>query len=145
MQPTVLKNGELGGKYNVQGEAELDNLEVAQFVAKELGKPLHYVMHDEPDTRPGHDLRYLLDGSKLREMGWNLPLTFEDSLRKFIQWTVANPQWMELEGFMGTPASEKVATSGAMKPGSNVTSAIREGEAAIKVGNQAAMVAASKL
>jgi len=130
----VLKHGELGGKYNVQGEAELDNLEVAQFVAKELGKPLHYQMHDEPNTRPGHDLRYSLDGTKLREMGWKLPLTFEDSLRKFIQWTVANPRWMELDEFLGTPSSDDKPIStltGTLKPGSNVQTAIKDGEAAL--------------
>jgi len=126
----VLKNGELGGKYNVQGEAELDNLEVAQFVAKELGLPLHYSMHDEPDTRPGHDLRYSLDGSKLREMGWKLPLTFEESLRKFISWTVANPSWLRLDEYPKLEALSPAAvpSSGAMKPGSNVATAIKEGE-----------------
>ena len=68
----------------MQGEIELDNLEVAQFVAKELGKELKYTMHDNPTSRPGHDLRYALDGDKLRELGWKLPLTFFDSLRKTI-------------------------------------------------------------
>ena len=130
----VLEKGELGGKYNVQGEAELDNLEVAQFVAKELGMPLHYTMHDDPVSRPGHDLRYSLDGSKLREMGWQLPLTFDESLRKFIHWTVANPSWLQLDGYpsgaaVGAPAAP---SAGAMKPGSNVASAIAEGEAAMR-------------
>ena len=77
----------LGEKYNVQGEIELDNLQVAQFVAKELGKELKYTMHDNPGSRPGHDLRYSLDGEKLREMGWRLPLTFEESLTKTIRYT----------------------------------------------------------
>ena len=92
-------------------------------------------MHDEPDTRPGHDLRYSLDGTKLREMGWKLPLTFEDSLRKFIKWTVENPRWMELDEFMGTPSSEDkpiVTPTAALKPGSNVQTAIKDGEAALR-------------
>ena len=84
----TLKHGKHGEKYNVQGEIELDNLEVAQFVAKELGKELKYTMHDNPTSRPGHDLRYALDGDKLRELGWKLPLTFFDSLRKTIRWMV---------------------------------------------------------
>lgn len=64
----VLKKGTLGEKYNVQGEAEVDNLQIAKFVAKELGKELKYEMHDNPGSRPGHDLRYSLDGTKLRDM-----------------------------------------------------------------------------
>ena len=49
---------------NAQGEIELDNLAVAQFVAKELGKPLKYKMHDNPLSRPGHDLRCALGGTR---------------------------------------------------------------------------------
>ena len=77
--------------------AELDNLTVAQFVARELGKELKYKMHDATESRPGHDLRYSLDGSKLRALGWKLTLTFEDSLRKTISWTLANPSWLDVE------------------------------------------------
>jgi len=102
----VLKNGKLGEKYNVQGEAEVDNLEIAKFVAKELGKELKYVMHDNPGSRPGHDLRYSLDGTKLRDMGWELPLTFEESLRKCIQWTINNPTWLDKETFMHMPVQD---------------------------------------
>ena len=113
----TLKNGTLGEKYNVQGEAELDNLTVAQFVARELGKELKYKMHDAPESRPGHDLRYSLDGSKLRALGWKLPLTFEDSLRKTISWTLANPSWLDVESFKGMPRADDappiVRTAGA--------------------------------
>lgn len=88
----VLQKGVHGEKYNVQGEIELDNLEVAQFVAAELGKELKYKMHDNPSSRPGHDLRYALDGDKLYQLGWRLPLTFQESLRKTIRWMVQNPE-----------------------------------------------------
>jgi len=102
----VLKNGERGEKYNVQGEAEVDNLEIAKFVAKELGQELKYVMHDNPGSRPGHDLRYALDGTKLREMGWKLPLTFEESLRRTVRWTTANPSWLDKETFLHMPIAD---------------------------------------
>uniref|UniRef100_A0A7S3EVG7 NAD(P)-binding domain-containing protein n=1 Tax=Haptolina ericina TaxID=156174 RepID=A0A7S3EVG7_9EUKA len=102
----VLKQGKLGEKYNVQGEIELDNLEIAKFVAKELGKELKYTMHDNPSSRPGHDLRYSLDGSKLRDMGWKLPLTFEESLRRTIQWTLANPSWLDQVTFLHMPPAD---------------------------------------
>ena len=70
-----LKHGQHGEKYNVQGEIELDNLELAQFIASELGKPLKYKLHDNPVSRPGHDLRYALDGDKLRALGFELPVS----------------------------------------------------------------------
>lgn len=99
----TLRQGVLGQSYNVQGEEELDNLQVAEFVAKVLGKKLKYSMHDNPLSRPGHDLRYALDGSKLREMGWELPLTFEESLRRTITWTLQNRSWLDQKAFMGIP------------------------------------------
>jgi dTDP-D-glucose 4,6-dehydratase len=95
----VLRHGAHGEKYNVQGELELDNLQVAQFVAAELGKELKYTLHDNPATRPGHDLRYALDGTKLSQLGWRLPLTFYESLRKTIRWMVANPEWLDARSY----------------------------------------------
>ncbi|EOD14415.1 hypothetical protein EMIHUDRAFT_460382 [Emiliania huxleyi CCMP1516] len=102
----VLHKAELGEKYNVKGEAELDNLEVARFIAAELGRELVYEMHDRPDTRPGHDLRYSLDGTKLEELGWKLPFTFEESLRKTIRWTIENPRWLDGDGLFAAPSSK---------------------------------------
>uniref|UniRef100_A0A7S0KYR4 NAD(P)-binding domain-containing protein n=1 Tax=Coccolithus braarudii TaxID=221442 RepID=A0A7S0KYR4_9EUKA len=90
----VLQGGEIGQSYNVRGEAEVDNLEIAQFIANVLGRELDYELHDAPHTRPGHDLRYALDGQKLEDAGWKLPLTFEDSLRNVVRWTVQNPRWL---------------------------------------------------
>jgi len=81
--------------YNIVGEREVSNLELAQFVADCLGKPLKYEMVDFHSSRPGHDLRYSLDGSKLAAMGWTPPVGFEDSLRKTIHWYLANPHWLE--------------------------------------------------
>ena len=72
---------------------------MAYLVAKELGRELKYTLHDAPTTRPGHDLRYALDGDKLRAMGWQLPKTFEESLRKMIRWTVDNPSWLDGASF----------------------------------------------
>ena len=126
----VLKNGKLGEKYNVQGERELDNLEVAQFVARVLEKPLHYEMHDDPVSRPGHDLRYSLDGTKLKDMGWQLPLNFEESLRNTITWTLDNPEWLDQEHFISMPG-EVSSVAPAMKPGYNVDAAIVEGKAKV--------------
>ena len=90
-----MKNGTIGEKYNITGEREVSNLEMAQFIAKVVGKELKYEMVNFHDTRPGHDLRYGLDGEKMFKMGWKLPLSYEDSLTKTIQWTLENRKWLE--------------------------------------------------
>ena len=91
----LIKNGEIGEKYNISGEREVSNLEMAQFIAKFMNKKLDYEMVDFHSDRPGHDLRYGLDGSKLFSMGFSLPLNFEESLRKTVEWTLDNQKWLE--------------------------------------------------
>ena len=91
----LIKNGTLGEKYNISGEREVSNLEMAQLIAKFVGKELKYEMVDFHSNRPGHDLRYGLDGSKLFDMGFKLPLNFEESLQKTVKWTLENQKWLE--------------------------------------------------
>lgn len=82
-------------KFNIVGEREVDNLEMAQFIANVLGKELKYEMTDFHSSRPGHDLRYALDGEKMKAMGWSLPVNFEESLRRTVEWTVENNKWLK--------------------------------------------------
>ncbi len=82
-------------KFNIVGEREVNNLVMAQQIAAILGKELKYRMVDFHGFRPGHDLRYALGGSKMRDMGWILPMTFEDSLRKTVEWMIRNKRWLE--------------------------------------------------
>jgi dTDP-glucose 4,6-dehydratase len=91
----LLNKGEPGDKYNVVGQ-EMDVLSLAQFVADVIGKPLKYEFLDFHSTRPGHDLRYSLDGSKLSAMGWKPSISFLDSLRKVVVWTLENRNWIGL-------------------------------------------------
>ena len=44
--------------------------------------------------RPGHDLRYALDGTKLTNLGWTPPVAFEESLERTVKWTLKNPRWI---------------------------------------------------
>lgn len=81
-------------RYNIVGETELNNLEVAQAVAKHVGKPLKYRLQDFHSARPGHDRRYALDGSLLASAGWKQPHTFEESLEKTVRWTLEHPEWL---------------------------------------------------
>jgi len=91
----LLEKGEVGEKYNVVGEKEVDNLEVAKLIADIIGKPLKYEMVDFHSDRPGHDLRYSLSGEKMKSMGWELPVNFEESFRNTIKWTLEHPEWLE--------------------------------------------------
>jgi dTDP-glucose 4,6-dehydratase len=87
-------NHEVGDKYNIVGEKEVDNLELAQLIAKCIGKPLKYELVDFHSSRPGHDLRYALDGTKLKEMGFSFPKTFEQSMEKMVDWYLEHPDWL---------------------------------------------------
>jgi len=93
----LVEHSKMQEKYNIVGEKELNNLEVAQFVAKVVGRPLDYELVDFHSSRPGHDLRYALDGAKMAEMGWKVPMSFEQSLEKTIRWYLENPRWLEFD------------------------------------------------
>jgi len=75
-------------EYNIVGEVEIDALTLALKIAQICNKKLNYEMVDFHSSRPGHDLRYALDGSKLKRMGWKLPKTFNQSLTKTVMWEI---------------------------------------------------------
>lgn len=81
-------------RFNIVGEKETDNLELAQLVAKYAGKDLKYELTDFHSSRPGHDLRYALDGSLLKAYGWEPPYSFEESLKSTVEWTIAHEEWL---------------------------------------------------
>jgi dTDP-glucose 4,6-dehydratase len=82
-------------RYNIVGELELNNLELAQMVADIIGKPLNYKLENFHACRPGHDRRYALDGSKMNKILWKPPVPFRKSLEKIIEWTFENKEWLE--------------------------------------------------
>jgi len=83
-------------EWNIAGEQEIDNLDLAQRIAKIMGKELKYEMVDFHSSRPGHDLRYALDSSKLLTSGFSYPKTFDDSLKNLVEWTMDNKKWLGL-------------------------------------------------
>jgi len=91
----LINNGKLGEKYNISGEKEVSNMDLALLISKFVGKELEYEMVDFHSSRPGHDLRYGLDGTKLYELGWKPKFDFEKSLNKTVQWTLKNKEWLE--------------------------------------------------
>lgn len=91
----LIQNGTVGESYNLTGEKEISNLEMAQRIAKILGKPLNYELIDFHANRPGHDLRYGLDGTKMEGMGWKMPVGFEEALERTVLWTLQHQEWLE--------------------------------------------------
>jgi dTDP-glucose 4,6-dehydratase len=87
-------------RFNVRGEQEISNDEMVMLVARFLGesKPKSDLVDfvNVEGTRPGHDLRYALDGDKLASLGWKPPVPFEESLERTVRWTVKNPKWISL-------------------------------------------------
>lgn len=82
-------------KFNIVGSAEIDNLSLAQFIADVQGKPLNYELIDFHSSRPGHDLRYALDGSKMANLGWQ-PSSVYDKLEEVVKWSLENNRWLVL-------------------------------------------------
>ena len=82
-------------KFNIVGKDEIDNLSLAKFIAKTQNKTLNFEMVDFHSQRPGHDLRYSLDGSKMKKMGWE-PHSAYKRLEKVIDWTLKNDRWLAL-------------------------------------------------
>lgn len=92
----ILKNGQVGECYNINSRDELDNLDLALKIAQYMGKDLNYELVNFHDERPGHDLVYRLDPSKLMNLGWKQPVDFDKSLEKTIDWYLNNQEWFEL-------------------------------------------------
>ena len=82
-------------KFNIVGKDEIDNLELAQFIAQSQNKTLKYEMVDFHSQRPGHDLRYALDGTKMEKMGW-VPQSAYKKLEEVVDWTLKNERWLSI-------------------------------------------------
>lgn len=82
-------------RYNIAGDKQLDNLEFAQLIAKSMGKELKYELKDSQFSRPGHDKHYGLDDTKLKGLGWESPVSFEESLSNTIKWQQNHEDWIK--------------------------------------------------
>jgi len=88
----VLQRGE-PGIYNISSGEEKTNLEVVETILKIMGKDEKLVEFVE--DRPGHDLRYSLDSSKIRELGWKPKVSFEEGINRTVEWYLQNKWWWE--------------------------------------------------
>ena len=81
-------------KFNIVGKEEWDNLKVAATIAEIQGKPLHYEMVDFHSSRPGHDLRYALDGTFMKSLGWVPQMDVKERLEQTVKWSLSHPEWL---------------------------------------------------
>ncbi|MBR3127810.1 MAG: dTDP-glucose 4,6-dehydratase [Solobacterium sp.] len=90
----IIRKGRIGEVYNIGGHNERSNLEVVKTILKALNKPeslIHFVK-----DRPGHDLRYAMDPTKIEtELGWQPEYTFDTGIQKTIDWYLNNREWWE--------------------------------------------------
>jgi len=109
----ILKNGKLGDTYNIGGDCEKQNIEVVnrlceileelypaennKRVTKSVATGSHYEdLITYVKDRPGHDRRYAIDCSKIKEvLGWRRNHNFEDGLRKTVTWYLDHDEWVE--------------------------------------------------
>ena len=87
----VLHQGTLGQAYNVAADCERFNVDVAYMIVRALGKPDSLVQPVK--DRAAHDVRYALDTAKLRALGWQPQVSFEQGFEETISWYVDNQDW----------------------------------------------------
>lgn len=81
-------------KFHVVGEKEVSNEDMVNLLAGFIGTSPKIEFTDFHSSRPGHDLRYALDGEKLKNFGWVPPVPLEDSLHKTVKWYLNNKNWI---------------------------------------------------
>lgn len=81
-------------RYHIVGDEQLDNLELAQRIAKLMSKELKYELVDFHKDNPAHDIHYGLEDNKLRKAGWKQPLSFDESMKSTIEWQMEHKEWM---------------------------------------------------
>lgn len=90
----IIHKGRVGEVYNIGGHNEKTNLEVVKIILKELGKSEDLIRY--VTDRPGHDMRYAIDPTKIHnELGWLPETKFEDGIKKTIKWYLDNKEWWQ--------------------------------------------------
>lgn len=90
----ILRHGRIGEVYNVGGHNERTNLEVVKTILKVLNKPESLIRYVK--DRPGHDMRYAIDPTKLEnKLGWKPEYNFDTGIRQTIEWYLNNKEWWQ--------------------------------------------------
>lgn len=89
----IVRNGKVGEVYNLGGHSERTNLEVVETILKQMNKPLDLITF--VTDRPGHDLRYAIDSSKVeKELNWDRTYDFETGIQETVDWYLNNQEWI---------------------------------------------------
>ncbi len=90
------KHGEIDMpvRLNIVGDRQVANNELPKIIAELMEKPVAMETTNFHEGNPGHDLHYGLNGKKLTDLGWKAPVSFEESLKRTIEWQKAHPEWM---------------------------------------------------
>ena len=90
----IIHKGEVGEVYNIGGHNERTNLQVVKTIIQALGKS-ESLITDVTD-RPGHDMRYAIDPTKIKnDLGWEPQVLFDEGIQKTIQWYLDHKTWWE--------------------------------------------------
>lgn len=90
----IIHNGKIGEVYNIGGHNERTNLEVVKTILRELHKPESLI--NFVTDRPGHDMRYAIDPTKIKnELDWEPTTSFDEGIKKTIKWYLDNKSWWE--------------------------------------------------
>jgi len=90
----IIHNGSIGEVYNIGGHNERTNLEVVKTILNELNKPESLIKY--VTDRPGHDMRYAIDPTKIKsELGWEPTTLFDEGIKKTVKWYLENKSWWE--------------------------------------------------
>ena len=90
----IVRNGRIGEVYNLGGHSERTNLEVVKTILKQMGKSENLITY--VTDRPGHDLRYAIDSTKVEEeLNWDRTYTFEEGIKETVDWYLNNQDWIE--------------------------------------------------
>ena len=81
-------------KFNLVGPEEIDNLTLAQTIAKVQNKDLIYELIDNHSSRPGHDLRYSLSPKLLKTLGWEPKIKLSKRIEEVVEWSLKNKRWL---------------------------------------------------
>src|SRR4030095_394159 len=87
----VIERGTPGEVYNIGGGNEVRNIELTHMLLRRADRPQSLIKPVQ--DRQGHDLRYSLDTTKLRSLGWETQVRFEQGLAETVQWYRDNARW----------------------------------------------------
>ncbi|MDI6802575.1 MAG: dTDP-glucose 4,6-dehydratase [Bacteroidota bacterium] len=90
----VLHKGKVGEVYNIGGNNEWKNIDIVKLLLAKLNKPESLITYVK--DRPGHDLRYAIDATKIKnELGWQPRYTFEEGITETVEWYLNNKDWWQ--------------------------------------------------